>query len=49
MLFKTLAHFHNHKPKAAQVLGVSLKTIYNRLARFGRAAEGSDDSAVLHG
>jgi len=30
------------------VLGVSLKTIYNRLARFGRA-EPAADSAALQG
>ena len=48
MLFKTLAHFHNHKPKTAQVLGVSLKTIYNRLAKFGCAAAATE-AAVLHG
>jgi DNA-binding NtrC family response regulator len=48
MLFKTLAHFHNHKPKAAQVLGVSLKTVYNRLARFERP-EPAAENAVLQG
>jgi DNA-binding NtrC family response regulator len=48
MLFKTLAHFHNHKPKTAQVLGVSLKTVYNRLARFGSAPE-TPESALLQG
>ena len=48
MLFKTLAHFHNHKPKAAQVLGVSLKTVYNRLARFGRPDPAAENTA-LHG
>jgi len=47
MLFKTLAHFKNHKPKAAQVLGVSLKTVYNRLARFG--AEHVAESAAQSG
>ena len=43
MLFKTMAHFNNHKPKAAQALGISLKTVYNRLARFGYA--GSNTAA----
>jgi DNA-binding NtrC family response regulator len=37
MLFTTMAYFNNHKPKAAQALGISLKTVYNRLARFGHA------------
>jgi len=38
MLFKTMAYFNNHKPKAAEALGISLKTVYNRLARFGYAS-----------
>lgn len=42
MLLKTLAHFNNHKPKAAQTLGISLKTVYNRLARFGHAEQPSE-------
>jgi DNA-binding NtrC family response regulator len=33
-LLKTLAHFHNNKREAARVLGVSLKTIYNKLLRY---------------
>ncbi len=37
MLFSTMAYFNNHKPKAAQALGISLKTVYNRLARFSHA------------
>ena len=48
MLFTTLAHFRNHKPKTAQVLGVSLKTVYNRLARFGRA-NSATETAELRG
>ncbi len=34
MLLKTLAHFNDDKTKAARVLGVSVKTIYNKLARY---------------
>jgi DNA-binding NtrC family response regulator len=34
MLFKTLAHFSNDKTRTAEALGISLKTIYNRLARY---------------
>jgi DNA-binding NtrC family response regulator len=44
MLFTTLAYYDNHKPKAAQALGISLKTVYNRLAKFG-----SGDSSALYG
>lgn len=34
VLLKTLAHFHNNKREAARALGVSLKTIYNKLLRY---------------
>jgi DNA-binding NtrC family response regulator len=30
----TLAHFNNHKERTAAVLGVSLKTLYNRLKEY---------------
>jgi len=40
VLFKTLAYYGNNKLKAAEVLGISAKTIYNRLARYG-ASDGS--------
>ena len=46
MLFTTLAFFNNHKPKAAQALGISLKTVYNRLARFGQVDNASEIGAV---
>jgi DNA-binding NtrC family response regulator len=35
MLAKTLAHFGNDKAKTAQALGISVKTVYNWLARGG--------------
>jgi len=41
MLLKTLAYHGNNKLKAAEALGISAKTIYNRLARYGA----SDDDA----
>jgi DNA-binding NtrC family response regulator len=34
MLLKTLAHFRNNKRSAARALGVTAKTIYNRLLRY---------------
>lgn len=37
LLFATLDHFNGDKPKAAASLGVSLKTIYNHLARNRRS------------
>ncbi len=34
MLLKTLAHFNNNKRQAARALGITAKTIYNRLLRY---------------
>ncbi len=39
MMLKTLAYYDNNKLKAAEVLGISAKTIYNRLSRY---QEGGD-------
>lgn len=36
LILETLAHFDNNKPRAAEVLGISLKTLYNRLNRYNR-------------
>lgn len=45
MLFKTLAYYDNNKIKAAEALGISPKTIYNRLARY---QSDGDPSEVHH-
>lgn len=37
VLYATLAHHNNDKAKTAATLGVSVKTIYNRLTKFGQA------------
>jgi DNA-binding NtrC family response regulator len=34
VLFKTLAHCNNNKRRAARMLGITAKTIYNRLAQY---------------
>lgn len=44
MLFKTLQFFDNDKVKAAEALGISVKTIYNRLARY-QAGDAGDEPA----
>jgi DNA-binding NtrC family response regulator len=35
LIFKTLASVGNNKTRAAEVLGVSLKTLHNKLHRYG--------------
>jgi DNA-binding NtrC family response regulator len=35
LILATLARFDQHKEKTAAVLGVSLKTLYNRLKEYG--------------
>ena len=36
LIQQTLEHFEGDKPKSARVLGISLKTLYNRLNRYDR-------------
>jgi DNA-binding NtrC family response regulator len=51
-LLKTLAHFHNNKREAARVLGISLKTVYNKLLRYrsqGLAGAGEDVMGASEG
>ena len=43
MLFKTLAFFDNNKARTAEALGVTTKTIYNRLAHYQALARGRDE------
>jgi DNA-binding NtrC family response regulator len=40
VLLKTLAFFDNDKARAADTLGISLKTVYNKLARYAKADKG---------
>jgi DNA-binding NtrC family response regulator len=47
MLLKTLARCGNNKSRAARVLGITSKTIYNRLMRY--RALGLIDDAVVPG
>ena len=47
-LLATLQRFGNHKEKTAAALGVSLKTLYNRLKEYAQepaAPAGTDDPA----
>jgi DNA-binding NtrC family response regulator len=47
MLLKTLSRCGNNKSRTANVLGITAKTIYNRLLRY--RAEGLIDDSVLRG
>ncbi len=41
----TLRHFHHHKERTAAVLGVSLKTLYNRLKEYAAERPDGDSPA----
>ena len=43
LILATLEHFNNHKERTAAVLGVSLKTLYNRLKEYaGNTADNAE-------
>jgi DNA-binding NtrC family response regulator len=42
LILKTLATTNNNKTKAAEILGISLKTLHNKLKEYGSAANSSD-------
>lgn len=43
LIYKTLEHFRGDKKAAAETLGISLKTLYNRLNEYGRQQDGNRD------
>jgi Response regulator containing CheY-like receiver, AAA-type ATPase, and DNA-binding domains len=43
LILATLRHYHHHKERTAAVLGISLKTLYNRLKEYA-AEEASSDA-----
>ena len=46
MLLKTLAHYDNNKCLAARALGITARTVYNRLQRY--QMQGLVDEDLLH-
>ena len=36
LILKTLQSTHNNKTRAAEILGISLKTLHNKLKEYGR-------------
>jgi DNA-binding NtrC family response regulator len=47
LILATLQHFHHHKERTAAVLGISLKTLYNRLKEYTAAGEETAATAPL--
>jgi DNA-binding NtrC family response regulator len=39
LILRTLAHTHNNKTRAAEILGISLKTLHNKLKEYGSTKE----------
>ena len=42
LILRTLEHTKNNKTKAAEILGISLKTLHNKLKEYGAAAAGAE-------
>lgn len=45
----TLAHTNNNRQRAAEILGISLRTLYKRLSEFSKVDEGSSASRAATG
>ncbi|HEV2113899.1 MAG TPA: sigma-54 dependent transcriptional regulator, partial [Terriglobales bacterium] len=45
LILKTLESTHNNKTKAAEILGISLKTLHNKLKEYGAASVGAAEPA----
>ena len=39
LILRTLEHTHNNKTRAAEILGISLKTLHNKLKEYGQGKE----------
>jgi DNA-binding NtrC family response regulator len=46
LILATLQRFGNHKEKTAAALGVSLKTLYNRLKEYAQDTPNADSAEV---
>src|SRR6185369_83898 len=46
LILATLQHFNNHKERTAAVLGVSLKTLYNRLKEYAVTKPGAGEAVA---
>ena len=46
LIVKTLESTHNNKTRAAEILGISLKTLHNKLKEYGTQAQQAPSGAV---
>ena len=44
IILMTLAHTKNNKTRAADILGISLKTLFNKLKEYGSAPAAEQES-----
>jgi len=42
LILKTLEATNNNKTRAAEILGISLKTLHNKLKEYGSVAEAAE-------
>ena len=47
LIFATLDHYGGHKERTAAALGVSLKTLYNRLKEYSIEGHPTPDGATV--
>jgi DNA-binding NtrC family response regulator len=45
LILKTLAASNNNKTRAAEILGISLKTLHNKLKEYGGGSAVSSETA----
>ncbi|HEV3317360.1 MAG TPA: helix-turn-helix domain-containing protein, partial [Candidatus Angelobacter sp.] len=45
LILKTLGATNNNKTRAAEILGISLKTLHNKLKEYGSAASIASEAA----
>jgi DNA-binding NtrC family response regulator len=46
LILKTLESTRNNKTRAAEILGISLKTLHNKLKEYGSAPSNEDGTAA---
>ncbi|HYE26367.1 MAG TPA: helix-turn-helix domain-containing protein, partial [Clostridia bacterium] len=48
LILKTLEATHNNKTRAADILGISLKTLHNKLKEYGQQANAQAEAAKIN-